>query len=243
MISVSSIFKDFMMGESRVPVLRGVDLEVEEGEFLIIFGTSGCGKSTLLHAIMGLEPPTSGDVRVDGQHLYSMSEDKRADWRKEHLGIILQQVRWVQSLNVLENVSFPLVLLGESFREASKKAQQRLEHVGMLDRQRHRPMELSMGQQQLVSLARAMITDPKIIIADEPTGNLDYAASQKLVHTLTQSVKENKTLLMVTHDRSLLKFTPRAVHLREGKIWKEYKETKRRSVEKQILAEDGGVEV
>ena len=206
-----------------IPVLRGIDFSVNHGDFAIIFGPSGSGKSTLLHTILGLEQPTSGSVKMLDKDLYAnMDEDQRALYRKEHVGMVYQQANWVKSVDVLTNVALPLMLLGEDKEVRLKKAMQSLEMLKMQDWAHHHPSELSSGQQQKVSLARALITDPEIIIADEPTGNLDFESGKELMEILKNLSKTlNKTVLMVTHDLGYLKYADKAVKVIDGQISKD----------------------
>jgi len=180
-IQVKSVEKDFLVGEQKIKVLKGVSLSISEGDFVIIFGPSGCGKSTLLHGVLGLEPPTRGSILYKGKDLYSLGEDERVEYRKDNIGMIYQQSIWIKSLNVERNVSFPLDLYGIDALEVAKKASQVLKIVEMEEWKDHWPTELSSGQQQRVSAARALITDPTLIIADEPTGNLDSASGKELM--------------------------------------------------------------
>ena len=174
-ISVQHVSKSFHVGTQDVPVLKDISFEVKPLDFLIIFGPSGCGKSTLLHTILGLEEPSQGNVYFLGKNLYDgITEDDRADFRKVHAGMVYQQPNWIRSLTVVENVAFPLLLLGQDKYQNLEKAREILKTVEMLDWQNYIPNELSSGQQQRVALARALITNPEVIIADEPTGNLDY---------------------------------------------------------------------
>lgn len=221
------IFKSFPVGAADVPVLRGISFTVASGDFLVIFGPSGCGKSTFLHTVLGLEPPTSGTVSIFGTDLYAdgMTDDDRSEFRKRHIGMVYQQPNWIRSLSVVENVAFPLALLGEEKRVATERARQALSLAGMLDRESYFPMDLSSGQQQRVALARAIVTDPDIIIADEPTGNLDYESGQALMELLKAlNGKADKTVIMVTHDLEYLGFAKTAIRMFDGKIVGSYDE-------------------
>jgi len=201
--------------------LKGVGFEINQGDFLVLFGPSGCGKSTLLHTILGLEPPTGGSISVLNTNLYKdKTEDQIGDFRKQHIGMVYQQANWIKSLNVINNVAFPLLLLGLNKNQCIVKAQKMIKTVNMLDWANYYPSELSSGQQQRIALARALITDPEIIIADEPTGNLDFQSGQDLMKLLQQFNKEGKTILMVTHDLEYLKFAQKAVEMLDGKIIK-----------------------
>ena len=219
-IRVENISKSFHVGTQDVPVLKDISLEVKRFDFSIIFGHSGCGKSTLLHTILGLEEPTKGNVYFLGKNLYSgMSEDDRSDFRKQHAGMVYQQPNRIRSLTVVENGAFPLLLLGQDKYQNLEKARKMLKTVEMLDWQDYVPTELSSGQQQRIALARALITNPEVIIADEPTGNLDYESGQELMQLLTDLNKTgNNTIVMVTHDLEYLNFAKTAVRLSNGQV-------------------------
>ncbi len=219
-ITATDIVKVFKVGMQDVQVLKSVTLEVDDGDFMIIFGPSGCGKSTLLHIILGLESPTTGKVMFSGSDMYtSTTEDDRSTIRKQLVGMVYQQPNWIKSLKVAENVGFPLMLLGHEKTEAYQKAVEVLKSVSMQDWADYYPTELSSGQQQRVALARSLINDPKIIIADEPTGNLDYEAGQEMMQLLYDVNKnQGKTIIMVTHDLEYMKFAKTAVRMLDGQI-------------------------
>ena len=218
-IKVRGVFKSFLVGKRRVKVLKNISVTFYKGELAIIFGPSGCGKSTLLHTMLGLEEPDRGKVFLKGKSLYYLDEDGRSVWRRLHVGIVFQQSNWVKSLNVLENVGYPLYLTDLSQEEIDKRAREVLVMVGMEKMEKKRPMDLSGGEQQRVSLARALIIDPDIIVADEPTGNLDSKSSQELIKLLMKLNQEmRKTIVMVTHDASFLPLANRRVSMKDGKI-------------------------
>jgi putative ABC transport system ATP-binding protein len=223
-VQVDNIYKSFEVGSQQVPVLRGVEFTVDKGDFLVIFGPSGCGKSTLLHVMLGLEQPQQGKVNLLGTDIYNgKTEDEQAEFRKHHIGMVYQQTYWIRSSTVLENVAFPLLLLGKDKRQALKKAEEILKRVEMLDWADYFPTELSSGQQQRVNLARALIHDPEILITDEPTGNLDYESGQELMKLLGEINNQEKTVLMVTHDLEFLNYSQKAAEMIDGKIDKIYK--------------------
>jgi len=240
-ISVQHVSKSFHVGTQDVLVLKNISFEINPQDFLIIFGPSGCGKSTLLHTILGLEEPTSGNVYFLGKNLYDgITEDDRADFRKLHAGMVYQQPNWIRSLTVLENVVFPLLLLGQSKKESLEKGWQMLKAVEMLDWQSYLPTELSSGQQQRVALARALITNPEVIIADEPTGNLDYESGQELMKLLMKLNQiEDKTVLMVTHDLEYLGFAKTAVSMFNGEIVGIYKGEDKEKLMREIKSKRG----
>lgn len=219
-ISATDIIKIFKVGAQDVQVLKSVSLEVDDGDFMIIFGPSGCGKSTLLHIILGLESPTSGKVIFAGGDIYNnTTEDDRSALRKQLVGMVYQQPNWVKSLNVIENVSFPLMLLGNEKSTAQTKALEILKTVSMDSWASYYPTELSSGQQQRIALARALVNNPEIIIADEPTGNLDYESGQEMMQLLYDvNQKQGKTIIMVTHDLEYMKFAKTAVRMLDGQI-------------------------
>ena len=195
-ITADNLITTFHVGTQDITVLKGISFTVDAGDFMIIFGPSGCGKSTLLHGLLGLEEPTGGKVTVLGKNIYDgWIEDDRSEFRKQHIGMVYQQPNWIKALTVLENVSFPLLLLGNSKDQIRQRTLEELRSVDMENWADYLPGELSSGQQQKASLARAMITNPEIIIADEPTGNLDYESGQELMELLsplTKKIGENR---------------------------------------------------
>lgn len=218
-VTAKNIFKTFFVKAQNVEVLHDVSMSVSAGEFLVIFGPSGCGKSTLLHILLGLEMPTKGQAELMGKSLYDqLDEDGRSELRKEHIGMVYQQPNWIKSLTVKENVMFALRLGGMKVSQASARALEALTLVGMTDWQDYIPTELSSGQQQRVALARAVVTNPDIIIADEPTGNLDFESGQELMKLLQSLHKQGKTIIMVTHDLEYLEFAGRSLEMFNGKI-------------------------
>jgi putative ABC transport system ATP-binding protein len=218
-VSLQHINKSFQIGAQEVTVLRDVSMEVNEGDFIILFGPSGCGKSTMLHILLGLEEPTQGQVLMEGQNFYASGiEDERSEYRKRHVGMIFQKPNWVQAMNVLDNVMFPLMLLDTDKVTAVLQANIMLDRVGMVNWAQYSPNELSSGQQQKVSLARAMITDPQIIVADEPTGNLDYDSGKDLMELMVSLNNQGKTIVMVSHDLEYLKYAKTAVQIFNGQI-------------------------
>ena len=221
-IKTESLYKSFPVAKGQVEVLKDININIEKGKFTVIYGPSGCGKSTLLHTILGLEKPTKGKVFVFNKDLFeNETEDAISEFRKQNIGMVYQQANWVKSINVIENVSFPLALLGEKHSSRIETAEKLLSSVGMLDWANYHPSELSSGQQQRVSLARALISNPQIIIADEPTGNLDFESGQALLSLLSRFNKElGKTIVMVTHDLEYLQIADWAVKLFDGQIHK-----------------------
>lgn len=218
-IRAEGVIKAFDIGTQMVLVLKGVTFSVTRGDFAVLFGSSGCGKSTLLHILLGLEPPTKGTITFLGEDMYAgRTEDDRAQFRKHHIGMVYQQSNWVKSLSVLENVAFPLMLLGKEKTECLEKAYETLKLMKMENWAHYHPMELSGGQQQRVSVARAIITDPEVLVADEPTGNLDYEAGQNLMYLLNDLNNMGKTIIMVTHDLEYIRYSKTALNMKDGRI-------------------------
>ncbi len=222
-ISAKDIYKSFKTGGRYTTVLKNVSLDIKLGEFIIIFGPSGCGKSTLLHIMMGLERPDKGYVKVGGLNLWTLSTEDRASIRKREIGIMYQQQNWIKSLSVQENIAFSGQLIGLEKEEALEKAKEVLDIVGMDFRTEYIPSELSAGEQQKIGLARALMTNPQIIIADEPTGNLDVKSGQEMIDILGRLNKAGKTIIMVTHNPEYLKFAERVILMLDGRIRREIK--------------------
>lgn len=242
-IRVDNVSKSFHLGVQELPVLKGITFTIQKGAFTVIIGPSGCGKSTLLHTILGLEPPTSGDVFLLGKNLYkdADTEDLRSEFRKRHIGMVYQQANWIKSLTVIENVAFPLSLVGMNKTESSKKAWDLLSTVGMQNWVNHKPSELSGGQQQRVALARALINEAELIIADEPTGNLDYEAGQQLMTMLSDLADKGKTVIMVTHDLEYIKYAKYAIRMLDGKVVETYSGEDKERLENEVKGKRGNL--
>lgn len=220
-IEVKNLYKLYRVGNSVVRALNGVSFEVYPGEFCAIVGTSGSGKSTLLNMLAGLEKPTKGEVIVGGQHMENLNEDGLVKFRRENVGFIFQSFHLIGTMNALENVALPLSFRGEAKGSRLKKADKMLELVNLKKHKRHMPNQMSGGQQQRVGVARALVVNPKIIFADEPTGNLDSHTSEDVMHLMQKVVREQKkTLVMVTHDNHLATYADRIFHIIDGKIVK-----------------------
>ncbi len=218
-ISVNQLKKTYGKGESQVEALRGINVDIEDGEFVAIMGPSGCGKSTLLHLIGALQSPTEGSVSIDGKSLEGLSDDELTRIRRQEIGFIFQFFNLIPILNALENVALPLVLDGMSQDEANEKAKEWLKRVGLENRMTHLPSQLSGGQQQRVAVARALSHNPAFILADEPTGNLDSKSAEEITTLLREvSQKWKKTIVMVTHDPRMSSYANRIVHLKDGMI-------------------------
>lgn len=229
-IQVKNLYKIYRVGHNKVRALNGVDLEIYRGEFCSIVGTSGSGKSTMLNMLAGLEKPTKGEVIISGEHLERMNENQLVKFRREHVGFIFQSFNLLGTMNAKENVALPLTFRGVPKKVRLDKADKMLDLVGLRRHKTHRPNEMSGGQQQRVGVARALVVDPEIIFADEPTGNLDSNTSAEVLNLMRKVVQEqNQTMVMVTHDNHLAGFADRIFHIIDGKIVKveersEYKE-------------------
>ena len=218
-IRVAGVKKSFHVGTQDIPVLHGIDLEIGKGEFVLLVGPSGCGKSTLLHTIYGLENPTEGTVFIEGEDIWGKTKDWRANFRNRHIGFIPQQPFWIKSLTVVENIAIPGVIAGKTFNESIAIAAKLIELVGMGEWANHRPFDLSGGQQQRIALARSLLLNPKFIIADEPTGNLDLKAGEVLMRLVGNISKQFQiTIMMVTHNMDQYKFGSRIINMVDGVI-------------------------
>lgn len=218
-IQVRNLYKIYKVGTSKVRALNGVDFNVYEGEFCAIVGTSGSGKSTLLNMLAGLEKPTKGEIIIDGQHIEKMNENRLVKFRRENVGFIFQSFNLIGTMNALENVALPLTFRGMPKMERLKRAMKMLRLVGLKEHANHRPNQMSGGQQQRVGMARALVVNPKIMFADEPTGNLDSRTSKAMMNLMREIVnKQKKTLVMVTHDDSLAAIADKVIRIVDGKI-------------------------
>ena len=211
--------KEYVRDEFRVAALDDVDIEIEQGDFVALMGPSGSGKSTLLHLIAAMDKPTSGEIEVLGVNLQKLNDRQIAHWRNEHIGFIFQSFNLIPVLTALENVELPLKLTHLNKTERIEHAKTALGLVGLGDRLGHLPKQLSGGQEQRVAIARAIVTDPDLILADEPTGNLDAAAAEDVLTLLTRLNREfDKTVVMVTHDPHAAKFARTVRHLEKGQL-------------------------
>jgi putative ABC transport system ATP-binding protein len=216
-LEASHLTKQYQMGQVTVNALDGVDFVVEKGEFVAIMGPSGSGKSTLLHLIGGLDQPTGGSVRVGEAHLERMSERELTAWRSRHVGFIFQMYHLVPVLTASQNVELPLLLFKMSSAERKRRVATAMDVVGLGDRMDHRPNQLSGGQEQRVAIARAIVTDPDVILADEPTGDLDAKTSEEILDLMGHMNSDfGKTILMVTHDPRAARHAKRTLHLDKG---------------------------
>jgi putative ABC transport system ATP-binding protein len=218
-IETRKLSKEYVRDEFHIAALKDVDLEIEKGEFVTLMGPSGSGKSTLLHLIAAMDRPTSGEIRVLGHDLRELNDREIAHWRNEHVGFVFQQFNLIPVLTALENVELPLKLTNLKKAERMEHAKTALTLVGLSERLGHFPRQLSGGQEQRVAIARAIVTDPALILADEPTGNLDAASAQEILTILSRLNKEfNKTVVMVTHDPHAAQFATRVHHLEKGEL-------------------------
>ena len=217
-IATKNLIKDFNLGKVKVRALNGVDLTIEAGEFVAIMGPSGSGKSTLMHIIGCLDSPTSGEYHLDGVLVSQMDKDDLASIRNSKIGFVFQSFNLLPHLNILKNVELPLMYAGESLRERSRKAREILASVGLSDRLRHKPSELSGGQRQRVAIARAIVNNPAILLADEPTGNLDSQAGGDILEIFTQLHSQGNTVIIVTHDKAVAQRAGRIIRIMDGRI-------------------------
>jgi putative ABC transport system ATP-binding protein len=218
LINIHDLSKTFIMGRERVNALAGVDLAVTEGNFCTIMGPSGSGKSTLLYLLGGLDRPTGGKIDVDGQAVQEMDENALAHYRQRMVGFIFQSFNLIPSLTALENVAFPMRFARVPRRQRLIKAYELLARVGLADRIHHRPTELSGGQQQRVAIARALVNDPRLILADEPTGNLDTTSGNSIMELLSELHGSGRTVLVVTHDPRMIHYATQTVYMLDGQI-------------------------
>lgn len=220
-ITVNDLYKIYRVGETKVRALNGVDFTVYKGEFCSIVGASGSGKSTLLNMLAGLEKPTKGQIIVAGEHMEEKNENELVRFRQAHIGFIFQSFNLMGTMNAVENVALPLTFQGMERKKRIRKAEAMLDMVGLTKYKKHKPTQMSGGQQQRVGVARALVVEPEIIFADEPTGNLDSATSREVMELMQDVVrKKGQTLIMVTHDNELAGFADRIFHIRDGRIIK-----------------------
>jgi ABC-type lipoprotein export system ATPase subunit len=219
MIELTGVGKSYFRGQVEIQALRQVDLSVAAGDFLAITGKSGCGKSTLLHIIGGLEAPSSGRVVVAGRDLATLNDLELTRFRRDRVGVVFQAFNLLPLLTLEENVALPRVLQGSSYHEAAGEARDWLEQVGLADRRAHKPHQVSGGEMQRAALARALINRPAVLLADEPTGNLDHATSLQVMELFARlHQEEGQTIVMVTHAAEAAAFARRVVRLQDGAI-------------------------
>ncbi len=217
-IIVTNVSKEFGQGESKVVAVEKIDLSIDQAEFLSIMGESGAGKSTLLSMLGGLLSPTRGEIVIGGLDIFKLSKDKLADFRREFMGFIFQSFQLVPYLNVVENVQLPLAVTHHSEAEKQRLAMQALDRVGLTDKAHRLPNQLSGGEQERVAIARAVVNEPPILFADEPTGNLDSRNSQDVMALLKRLNSEGQTIVMVTHSRFNAEYGDRIIEVSDGRI-------------------------
>ncbi|RLC55813.1 MAG: macrolide ABC transporter ATP-binding protein [Chloroflexota bacterium] len=219
LIRTLDLHRDFQMGHVTVHALDGVSLTVEEGEFLGVMGPSGSGKSTLLHLLGGLDRPTAGHIWVRGQDITALDENELAAYRRQEVGFVFQAFNLISTMTALQNVEFPMLFARVPPAQRRERARYLLETVGLTDRMGHKPTELSGGEQQRVAIARALANDPAIILADEPTGNLDSHTGAEVMEALARLNREQgRTIIVVSHDPAVVAFAGQCIHLLDGRI-------------------------
>jgi putative ABC transport system ATP-binding protein len=217
-INLESVTRDYMMGKTLVQALRGVNLKIKHGEFVSIMGPSGSGKSTLMHLIGCLDTPTSGKVFIENEDVSEMSELELAEIRNQQVGFVFQQFNLLARISILENVMTPLMYAGIPYRERKQRATKVLTRVGLVDRLKHKPAELSGGQRQRAAIARALVNQPPIILADEPTGAIDTKTGYKILELFKEINEQGKTVILVTHDPQVGAYSKRTIKLLDGLI-------------------------
>ncbi len=233
LIELKDVWKTYHLGDNVLDVLKNVNVQINKGEFVTIIGPSGSGKSTLMNQVGVLDLPSKGEIFLEGKNISVLSESDLAQLRGRKIGFIFQQFNLIPTLTALENVVLPAIFQEISEEERLKKAKELLKMVDLGDRMHHRPNELSGGQQQRVAIARALINDPEIILADEPTGNLDSKSGQQVMHMLANlHTKNNKTIILVTHDIELVKYSEKTIYLKDGEVIKVKENHRRRKIEK-----------
>lgn len=218
LIRVAGLTRHYQMGGTTVRALDGVDIDIEPHTFTVVMGPSGSGKSSLLYLLGGLDRPSGGEIWVDGQRLDTMDENRLAVFRRDKMGFIFQSFNLVQSMSAWENVAFPMQFAGVSATQRRERATRLLSQVGLAERSHHKPSELSGGQQQRVAIARALVNDPALILADEPTGNLDTSSGVTVMQMLSDLHRSGRTVLVVTHDPRMTRFATHKIFLLDGKV-------------------------
>lgn len=221
-IEIKDVSREFYVGKNQIKALENIQIQVAPADFIVIFGPSGCGKSTLLNTILGLDEPSKGEVRIRGTNIYKLNDDARAKFRAKKIGMVHQMPYWIKSLNTVENVAMPLIIEGVPEVEAIKHATHVLEQVNISKLAKQRPTELSGGQQQRVGLARALVSNPWIIMADEPTGNLDTTTSDEIMAVFDRlNVEHKRTIILVTHNTAYWELGNRRIEMKDGKVVKD----------------------
>lgn len=221
MLEIKKIKKIYQMGKVKVEALRGVSFYIDKGEFVAIMGPSGSGKSTLMHIIGCLDQPTEGSFIIGGKDVSKLNDDKLAEIRNKSIGFVFQQFNLLSRTSILHNVEIPLIYAGQKSKQRRKLAMQALESVGLGDRVKHKPNEISGGEKQRAAIARALVNDPLIILADEPTGNLDTKTGEEIMKIFYKLHQQGHTVIMVTHEAEVARHARRIIHLRDGLIEKD----------------------
>jgi len=221
-IRTEGITKHYHLGAETVRAVRGIDLLIEAGEFVALMGPSGSGKSTLMNMLGCLDTPTAGEYWLNGQLVSELDDDELAGVRNEQIGFVFQTFNLLPRATALHNVELPLIYAGVRRKERQERAAQKLEMVGLGDRMDHKPPELSGGQRQRVAVARALINDPALLLADEPTGNLDSVTSEDIMNVFVELNKEGQTIVLVTHEFDIAEYAKRELHMRDGEIEKDF---------------------
>ncbi len=220
-IKLENIWKTYLLGKVKLTVLKGVDLLIKKGSFVAIMGPSGSGKSTLLHMVGALDVPSKGKVYIDGEDISYLSEDELSRIRGKKIGFVFQQFNLLHNLTALENVMLPMVFQGVPEKQRIERAKKLLSSLGLEERIYHRPAELSGGERQRIAIARSLANDPEVIVADEPTGNLDSATGKKIMDILIDlHKKDKKTIIVVTHDPNIASYTEETINIMDGEVVK-----------------------
>jgi putative ABC transport system ATP-binding protein len=221
LIETHDLWKTYVMGEEEIHALRGVSIQIERGEYVAIMGPSGSGKSTLMNLIGCLDTPTKGSYLLNNKEVASMNDDELAQIRNEEIGFVFQTFNLLPRASALHNVELPLIYAGISGKERKEKARQALEKVDLMSRATHRPNELSGGQRQRVAIARALVNDPSILLADEPTGNLDSKTGNEIMGVFDRLHAAGNTIVLVTHEADIAAYAHRVIHIRDGQVEKD----------------------
>lgn len=218
LIELIEVTKRYRVGQQEIDALRGINLKIEEGEYVSIIGPSGSGKSTLMHLLGCLDTPTSGSVKIDGADISNASDDQLADMRNRKIGFVFQAFNLLTKLTVLENVELPMMYAGVTAKERKDRAKAAIERVGLGDRINNTPLQLSGGQMQRVAVARSLVNNPRLIFADEPTGNLDSTTGANVLALFKELNQQGSTIILVTHDSEIAANTPRRIEIRDGQV-------------------------
>ncbi len=218
LITISDLKRYYKMGDTTVKALDGINLTIEEGEFLCLMGPSGSGKSTLLNLLGGLDTPDGGSIRVRDQEIAQLDSNELAAYRREQVGLVFQSYNLIPTMTALQNVEYPMIFSGKSRNDRRERATRLLTQLGLGDRLDHKPTEMSGGQQQRVAVARSLVNEPSILLGDEPTGNLDTKTGDEILNLFTRLNKDGQTLVVVTHDPRVAGYARRTIHMLDGRI-------------------------